>query len=176
MIHITFISHKTTSDNENNIASGWNDVPLSDLGLEQAEKTRKYFQDKHFDFIFCSDLERSYKTGLLVFKDHKNPIIMDWRLRECNYGLMNGAPKDKVESIRQTCIENTYPEGESYADCLKRMKTFLNDLKRYDGSDIVIVGHRATQYALEHLCLDKPLEEVVIAPWSWQEEWKYILK
>ena len=85
MISITFISHKTTHDNENKLASGWNDTPLSELGLDQAIEARTYFSDRKFDHIFCSDQQRSYMTGLLVFKEHLTPITLYWRLRECNY-------------------------------------------------------------------------------------------
>jgi broad specificity phosphatase PhoE len=31
---IYFTTHSTTKDNENNIASGWNDVELSELGIQ----------------------------------------------------------------------------------------------------------------------------------------------
>ena len=178
MITITFISHKTTDDNENKIASGWNNVPLSELGKEQALETKAFFKDKKFDYIFCSDLERSLDTALVVFKDHSIPVIIDWRIRECNYGDMNGCAKREMESLRESAIEIAYPKGESYTECVKRMKEFLDWMRgKFDGSTVCIVGHRATQYTLESLCLKKALKEIVTAPWSWQEKgWEYILE
>ncbi len=176
MINITFISHKTTLDNENKIASGWNNVPLSDLGLTQAQETKHYFSERKFDIVFCSDHQRSYMTGLLAFEEHHVPIIMDWRLRECNYGDMNGCSKKEMEDKRLESVLAPYPHGESYTDCLNRMSDFLAGLKeRYDNLTIVIVGHRATQYGLECICNNKPLEEVVVEPWMWQQEWQYVL-
>lgn len=35
-------------------------------------------------------------------------------------------------------------------------------------------GHRATQYALEHLINKVPLQEAVLAPWQWQRGWFYL--
>ena len=35
-VKITFVSHSTTLDNEAKRASGWNDIPLSELGKQQA--------------------------------------------------------------------------------------------------------------------------------------------
>ena len=37
-IKITYFVHATTADNEQNISSGWKDVELSALGIEQARK------------------------------------------------------------------------------------------------------------------------------------------
>jgi hypothetical protein len=37
----------------------------------------------------------------------------------------------------------------------------------------MIVGHRATQYGLEHTILGKPIVDVVSAPWSYQPGWTY---
>jgi broad specificity phosphatase PhoE len=176
MITITFIPHKNTDDNEKKVASGWTNVPLSELGKQQSLETKKYFVNRKFHQVFCSDLQRSYDTGVLVFRDHLIPIMLDWRLRECNYGDMNSCPKKKMEDMRLSCILEKYPNGESYEDCIDRMRDFLKDLKlKYENCSIVIVGHRATQYSLEYICLDKKLEDIVVAPWSWQEEWSYIL-
>ena len=40
----------------------------------------------------------------------------------------------------------------------------------------MIIGHRVTQYGLEHLIKKIPLEEVIPAPWKWQPGWEYKLK
>ena len=39
----------------------------------------------------------------------------------------------------------------------------------------MVIGHRATQYALEHWITGLPLEQVIPAPWKWQPGWTYIL-
>ena len=175
MLTIIFESHGTTTDNEYKISSGWNDVPLSPLGVEQARELGKRYADQMLTAIFCSDLERSYKTAEIAFGD-TYPIIKDARLRECNYGSMNGAPKQEVEAYKATAITTPYPDGESYADTSKRMKAFLEDLsKNYDGKTVIIIGHRATQYGLEEWIKNVPLKEAVLASWQWQAGWEYEL-
>jgi broad specificity phosphatase PhoE len=41
--------------------------------------------------LFCSDLQRSYKSAEIAFSN-KYPIIKDSRLRECNYGDLTRNP------------------------------------------------------------------------------------
>jgi alpha-ribazole phosphatase/probable phosphoglycerate mutase len=42
------------------------------------------------------------------------------------------------------------------------MKGFLDDLKKtHDGKTVLIVGHRATQFALNHFISKIPMSEIV---------------
>ena len=41
-VKIKYFVHGTTKDNENHIASGWNDVQLSSLGIQQSIHTEAY--------------------------------------------------------------------------------------------------------------------------------------
>ena len=57
------------------------------------------------------------------------------------------------------------------------MRRFLKELLQgRDGQRIMIIGHRATQYGLEHWITGTPLADVVTAPWSWQPGWTYELR
>ena len=96
------------------------------------------------------------------------------RLRECNYGKLNGAPKKEVESQKAERIEKPFPGGESYQNTSRRMKEFLTDLlKEYNNKTVLIIGHRATQYGLEHWIQGVPLQAAVLTPWQWQPGWIY---
>lgn len=176
MITIIFEPHSTTKDNEAGTAAGWYDVALSDLGMSQAKQMGERYKDQSFDAIFCSDLQRSYKTAQLAFGD-KFPIIKDARLRECNYGDLNRAPKKEIESMKAKAVESPFPHGESYRGTSVRMKAFLQGLlKNYDGKTVLIIGHRATQYGLEEHIKGLKLADIVVAPWQWQPGWKYDLQ
>lgn len=175
MVNIIFESHATTEDNEAKLAAGWHDAALSKLGEKQAEQLGARYAGKHFDAVFCSDLQRSYKTAQIAFGD-MFPIIQDARLRECNYGNLNRAPKAKIEALKAEAVQKPFPGGESYEDTSRRMKAFLqNLLQDYDDKTIMIVGHRATQYGLDRWIKGLKLEEAVLAPWHWQPGWKYEL-
>ena len=52
----------------------------------------------------------------------------------------------------------------------------LDELGRdHDGQRVLLVGHAATRYALDHLLTARPLESAVEAPFAWQEGWEYLL-
>jgi len=173
MITIIFEAHSTTFDNQAELSSGHNDVALSELGEDQAKELGERYKNQNFDAIFCSDLQRSYKTAEIAFGD-KFPIIKDGRLRECDYGVLTQKPAEIVSKEKPNRITNPFPNGESYAQTTQRVRLFLEDLKQnYQGKKIMIIGHRATQYGLEVLLKGALLEEAISASWKWQPGWKY---
>lgn len=177
MVTIVFEAHSTTLDNEVHLSSGHNDVELSPLGIQQAKELGERYKDQTFDVIFCSDLQRSYRTAEIAFNG-KFPIIKDARLRECDYGDLTKHPSDEVEPLKVEHINKPFPNGESYKDCMKRIKEFLDDLKqKYLDRDknVLIIGHRATQYGLEYWINGVDLKTLVTTPFKWQPGWEYQL-
>lgn len=175
MVTIIFEAHSTTTDNEAKLASGHNDVALSSLGILQSRELGERYRDEHFDTIFCSDLQRSYKTAEIAF-GNTFPIIKDARLRECDYGTLTQKPKELVDAEKFQRIHTPFPDGDSYEQCAERIKDFLHDLlATHDGKKVMVIGHRATQYGLEHWINTIPLEAIVAAPWKWQPGWIYYL-
>ncbi len=151
MVKITYFVHGTTTDNEQNLSSGWYDVELSELGIRQSIELRDRIQERHFDVVFCSDLRRAVHSAELTFGDVVK-IIPDARLRECSYGIYNAHPSEIVEPMQELCITERFPEGESYEDVRARMQDFLRYLKdHYDGKSVALVGHKAPQLALDIL-------------------------
>lgn len=176
MVTIVFEAHGTTFDNEAHLSSGWNDIGLSPLGEKQSVEMRERYKNDHFDVIFCSDLKRAVESARIGFEG-RFPIVVDQRLRECVYGDMTQFTSEHVDFEKPKRIHEPFPKGESYEQTSERTKSFLDDLKRnYDEKRVMIIGHRATQYGLEHLILGKPLEEVIPAPLKWQPGWTYQLK
>lgn len=175
MLTIIFESHATTFDNEAHLSSGHNDAGLSPLGIKQAKELGRRYENDNFDAIFCSDLQRSYKTAEIAF-GNKFSIIKDKRLRECDYGDLTRHPSSEVDPLKVKHITEPFSNGESYEDCLKRMKDFLNRLRQiYNGRDInvLMIGHRATQYGLEHWIKGVDLKSLVMTPFKWQPGWIY---
>jgi broad specificity phosphatase PhoE len=123
--------------------------------------------------VFASDLGRAVETAEIAFRDSGIPIHYDARLRECNYGELNGMPRAKLEKERAQRIEVPYPGGESYRDVVERVRDFLDDLaSEYEGKRVAVVGHSATRCALDHLLNGTPLEDLVGAV-EWQAGWTY---
>lgn len=174
MITIIFEAHGTTVDNENHIASGWNDCELSELGMEQSRELGARYHGVHFDAIFTSDLERAHETALIAFGLTNTPIITDERLRECNYGDFTAQSSELVDSEKPRRIDVPFPNGESYEDTTTRMRSFLEELEEnYSGKKVMIIGHRATQFGLDNLIRGISLEELTTTPFIWQPGWTY---
>lgn len=117
------------------------------------------------------------ETADIAFRGSGIPIFHDWRLRECDYGELTGMPASRLEAERSHRIDEPFPGGESYRQTVARVQSFLGDLSpRWDGTQVVVIGHSATRWALEHLLVGTPLEELVDAPFTWQEGWSYVLE
>ncbi len=178
-VRITYFVHGTTTDNESDIASGWNDVELSDLGRMQAENLRRETAHHHFDVVFCSDLKRAVDTANFAWRNVYE-IIEDERLRECNYGVYNGKPSEEVEPLHETHTDTPMPNGESYEVVKERMESFLEELKQtHDGKHVALVAHRAPQLALDVILKGMSWEEAFKNDWrhtkAWQPGWEYRL-
>ncbi|HBL51633.1 MAG: Phosphoglycerate mutase [Candidatus Magasanikbacteria bacterium GW2011_GWA2_42_32] len=180
-VKITYFVHGTTTDNEKEISSGWKDVGLSELGVKQSVDLKEQTKDKKFDVVFCSDLQRAHNSAKLAW-DGIYPIIPDARLRECNYGKLNGASSAIVEPMQEEeCITNKFPEGESYEDVKVRIAYFLEFLKKnYDGKNVAIVAHKAPQLSLDVLITGKTWKQALAEDWrktkAWKAGWEYELK
>lgn len=176
-IKITYFVHGTTTDNEAERSSGWNDPELSELGVKQSVELKKQIAGKKFDVVFCSDLKRAIDSAKLVFGGVA-PIISDPRLRECNYGTYNGGPSDIVEPMQEKNITEKFPDGESYEDVKVRIADFLAFLKQnYDGKSVAIISHKAPQLALGVLLKGKSWEQARAEDWrktkAWRPGWDY---
>ncbi len=174
-VFITYFVHGTTTDNENGISTGWNPGELSALGVEQCKKLKELIKVK-FDVVFCSDLKRAVDSAKLIFGKQ---IIQDKRLRECNYGDLNGAASEKVEPMQVNCIDTHFPHGESYKGVEMRLRSFLDDLKKFDGKHVAIVAHKAPQLALDVIIKGKTWQKAFAEDWrlkkAWQPGWDYLL-
>ena len=174
---VIYFVHGTTNDNINGKCSGWKQAELSDLGKERAIKLGQIKKNIHLDIIFTSDLVRAIDSANLAFPSIKH--IQDIRLRECNYGDLDG--KDKSLVVYEEHIDYPFPNGESLKDVERRVKDFIQFLKKdYQGKTIGIVAHRAPQLAFEVLTKNISWEEANKTDWrkikAWQPGWEYIIE
>ena len=101
---------------------------LNDLGREQAKNLGNVSRERGdiFDVMFTSDLKRAVESSKIAFPDIEK--IIDSRLRECNYGKLDGLHKSLV--IYEEHIDEAFPDGESLKDVEKRMREFIEYLKK----------------------------------------------
>lgn len=178
-VKITYFVHGTTTDNEQDLATGWSPGELSELGIKQAKELGKIVSDKRFDVVFCSDLKRAVDSAQLGFGD-KYQVSKDKRLRECNYGDLTGKPAEEFKDRMGDYVGKPFPAGESYKDVEKRIADFLEFLKKnYDGKHVAIVAHQGPQLALDVLIKGKTWKQAIDEDWrktkNWRPGWEYIL-
>jgi 2,3-bisphosphoglycerate-dependent phosphoglycerate mutase len=173
-IHIVCETHSTTEDNERGVATGWLPGRLSDLGRQQAAELGRRRRDDGIAAVFCSDLARATETAVLAFGHSGIPVLLDWRLRECDYGELNGSPAADLHAGRASHIDMPYPGGESWRQAATRVRRFVADLPlRWSGQRVLVIGHVATRWGLDHVLAGVPLETLVSASFSWQPGWEY---
>ncbi|TDD19729.1 histidine phosphatase family protein [Kribbella turkmenica] len=169
-VKLIYETHSTTLDNEQGIATGWLPGRLSEAGLREAAGLG--VRRREVDIVFSSDLRRAVQTveaaGLTV------PHFLDWRLRECNYGSLNGSPRKALEP-RAERVHTPFPGGQSYWEVMELTRSFLEDLKRWhDGKVVLVVAHSANRWSLDHLLDSRAsLEDLVAAPFEWRPGWVY---
>jgi broad specificity phosphatase PhoE len=174
VIELVYETHSWTTDNEEGIATGWLPGALTDYGREQSRQLGMRRRDDGIAVVFASDLGRAVDTAEIAFGGSEIPVLLDWRLRECDYGTLNGTRG--VTDVRLQHIESPFPGGESYRDVVVRTESFLRDLRaRWDGARVCVIAHSANHWALQHLLEGMPLDELVAAPFDWREGWEYLL-
>lgn len=179
MIKIIYFVHGTTTDNAAKLCSGWKEAMLNDLGKEQAENLGNVSRKRgdKFDVMFTSDLKRAIESSKIAFPNVEK--ITDSRLRECNYGELDGKHKNLV--VYEEHIDVSFSNGESLKDVENRIRKFLEYLKEnYNGKTIGIVAHRAPQLALEVITKGISWEDAIEKDWrktgDWQPGWEYTIE
>jgi 2,3-bisphosphoglycerate-dependent phosphoglycerate mutase len=176
VLEIVFETHSTSEDNERGVATGWLPGCLSEYGREQAKALGGRRSDDGLLAVYTSDLRRAVETAEIAFAGTDLPIYCDARLRECNYGELNGRPRAEIDALRLRHIDEPFPGGESYRQAVERVRDFLDELARtHDGERVLLIGHAATRFALDHLVEGVQLEELVAVPFEWREGWEYRL-
>ena len=176
VVRIVFETHSLTVDNERGIATGWLGGALSARGRALAEELGERRRDDGIDAVFASDLARAVETAEIAFSATDIPVLLDWRLRELDYGELNGAPADAIAAERARRVDLPFPGGESYRGAVARIASFLDDVRgACAGGGLLLIGHTATRWALDHLLDGRTLEQVVTAPFDWREGWEYDL-
>lgn len=175
-IEVVFETHSTSEDNERGAASGWAHSRLSAVGREQAAQLGDRRRHDGLAAVFSSDLRRAAETAEVAFGGSPVPVLLDWRLRECDYGDRTQVPATELHAHRFEHLTTPYPNGESWEAAVARVGRFLADLAlRWDGCRVLVIGHVATRWGLDHFLAGASLDDLCRADFEWQEGWEYRL-
>ena len=95
---VVLLRHGESAWNKENRFTGWTDVDLTDLGIQEAKNAGKLLKDEGFtfDMAFASVLKRAIKTLWLTLEELDLmwiPVEYSWRLNERHYGALQGLNK-----------------------------------------------------------------------------------
>ena len=176
-VAVVFETHSTSVDNELGIATGWNEGELSETGRLQARQLGERRRDDGIDVVFTSDLRRAVETAEIAFAGSSLPVVPDRRLRECNYGALNGMPRSQLDAERHLRLDEPFPGGESWRQAVERVAGFLSELPRsHDGRagarSSVTSRHAGRSTRSQR---GASLDTLVESPFEWREGWEYTL-
>lgn len=157
MTRLIIVRHGESEGNKKNIFCGNTDMPLTELGKMQAQKTAEYLKSIKIDAIYSSDLCRAYVTAKTTADIQNINVIADRGLREVNGGDWEGA--DYLELARNPSggfltwmndIDNAVCDnGEGVADMKKRITAAVDKIaKENDGKTVGIFSHASPIRAL----------------------------
>jgi len=98
---LVLLRHGQSTWNQENRFTGWTDVPLSELGVQEARTAGRILQSDGyvFDVAFTSVLKRAIKTLWLALEEMDRmwiPIHNTWLLNERHYGALQGLNKKET--------------------------------------------------------------------------------
>src|SRR5258708_530818 len=98
---LVLVRHGQSQWNQENRFTGWVDVPLSPLGVEEARRAAQLIKDERLDFdvAYTSVLKRAIKTLGIVLAGLDRmwvPVHRSYRINERMYGALQGL--DKAET------------------------------------------------------------------------------
>lgn len=125
-----------------------NDQPISVLGRRQASKLRQYFRKRQIDAIYVSEYIRTEQTVRALARKRKIVPLVDPRINEIDIGIAEKLTEEEVQveypELWQALVDQDrdfrWPEGESEAEALARVASFVEE-KKTEGENIIIVTH-----------------------------------
>ena len=134
MLELWLICHAETPWNSEGRALGQGDPPLSEFGIQQAERLAQRLANVSFDEVYASDLTRARYTARLALPAAE--VRLEPRLREVDFGSwagqywdqLTGEDAQALQSWRRDPYRTRAPGGESYEDVLLRTSAWLAEL------------------------------------------------
>lgn len=168
MTRLCLVRHGETAWNAERRLQGHLDVPLNEVGLEQARVTAEALVAHPFSAVYCSDLARARATAqATAIRVGRIPTTLTG-LRERHYGAFQGLTYDEAAArfpqayarfVRRE-IDFAIPEGgESLRAFSRRVSATLDEIAhRHAGERILIVTHGGVLDVAHRLATGKALD------------------
>ena len=163
MGHVYFVRHGQTVWNVENKICGATDIPLTELGHQQAIETGKKIVEGGIqaDEILYSPLSRAAETARHISEITGIPARMEPRLVEQNFGKWESTARDGLEfkkAKEDFCCR--YDGGESMLHLAQRIYNLLDDVKaESDEKTYILVAHNGIARVVQSYFYEMSNEE-----------------
>jgi broad specificity phosphatase PhoE len=135
---MVLLRHGATEWSQSGQHTGRTDIPLLDLGREQAKAAGELLRGMTFAQVVTSPLQRASATCALAgFEGHPEPDLMEW-----DYGAYEGQTTAQICGERPgwTLWDDGVVDGERAADVGRRVDRVIERARQLDG-DTLCVAH-----------------------------------
>lgn len=147
---LILIRHGETDWNRELRFQGHIDVPLNDMGHEQARRLGLRLADEPVQQLISSDLMRAQQTAAPAARQLELEIVTTVSLREQNFGVVEGMRADEIQALHPRAWEDwlkfredhAMPEGESARQFHARVIEALGRIATaHVGQKLLVVTH-----------------------------------
>ncbi|KAF0110405.1 MAG: putative phosphoglycerate mutase [Chloroflexi bacterium] len=150
MTEFWLVRHGQTDWNIARRYQGHADIPLNQVGIDQAFALAKLFAAETFIAIYSSDLSRASQTATIVGHRLGLSVFIDSRLREICQGDWEGMSLDEVKENYAADFSRgasdpsstRAPGGESVSEVAARMAQVANEIQqKHPAGKVLIISH-----------------------------------
>jgi uncharacterized phosphatase len=141
MTSLYLVRHGETDWNAQRRIQGSTDIPLNEMGRDQAETTGRLLARRDWDGVYSSPLSRAFETASIIAQEVglEEPQAID-ALVERNYGEAEGLNWEQVES--RFPGDTPVPGRETHAEVAERVLPALIELAASrPGESLIVVSH-----------------------------------
>ncbi|MBI2110935.1 MAG: histidine phosphatase family protein [Nitrosarchaeum sp.] len=148
---IIFLRHGQAKNNLERILTGRTPgVPLTEKGIDQAEKAAKFLEHMNISAIYSSPIERARHTAEIVGKHNSIDVTIDDRLIELDMGKFTGVPYDEIFNSHGNVfmkfyngeLEIAHNGVETFSEVKKRILGIVDHvIENHPDQNVVLVTH-----------------------------------
>lgn len=169
-MRLILMRHGETIWNKERRLQGHQDSPLTEEGKRQLAVIADALKGEKIDAAYCSDLGRAIDSAKIVLQSHNLKAIQRRELRERSHGIVQGMTQrqadreyeDLQEQRRKSKYNFHNPKGESYADAELRVKPFVEEIKKNNAvQTVLVVTHGGIARTILGQLFNLPPEEMM---------------
>lgn len=165
---ILLIRHGQTDWNAEGRWQGHTDVPLNEVGRQQAQLLAQRLKAWPLSALYSSDLRRAWETAAIIARANDLEPIADAKWRERDTGRYSGLTREEVaQQFPEAWAQmkeglSDVPGAEQSRDLQRRVETAFHALlERHKGETIAVVSHGGTLRTLVAAILDIPMAKAM---------------